>query len=544
MLFVQPSVTAHPSSSKPKELRNAELSAEDAVDREIEAKDGAIRRARNPKMCLHAANGMCDYCMPLEPYDAAYMAQQKIKHMSFHAFLRKCNLEGRSTTARFGSFVHALEEPNYAVTRRCPAHAADAICTKCQPSAIVLQQQPFRMVDHVEFETPALVERFIAYWRRTGYQRFGLLMGRYAPYDEVPLGIKAVVCAIYEPTQDCSVDGFELIAEDPHRAALSALSAHFGLQPVGLIFTDLQPHPDQEGKVLCKRSIDSYFVTGFEMLFSARMQLEHPSACKHSSSGVFGSKFVSVVVSGDAAGDITLFPYQVSNSCTAMVRADIVEATLDPAHLSVCTPANGDAYVPEVFYRFKNEYGASVQKAADPAFPVDYLLVSLTHGFPSQPNALFTTVRHFPPFNRLELDERPSLAALYRFFFVADKKEDGDSAAVCGLAVRHFCNFDLLMFLYDAKLFPEPDLKLLADACQSKNEALLESFVTSESWLSVVMLAEEEQERNAMSASAASASGGEALSDESSFGWNCTHCTFYNSGRNVSGNCEMCGLPK
>jgi nuclear protein localization protein 4 homolog len=41
------------------------------------------------------------------------------------------------------------------------------------------------MVDHVEFESPTLIEDFIGYWRGTGMQRVGILMGRYEGYDGV-----------------------------------------------------------------------------------------------------------------------------------------------------------------------------------------------------------------------------------------------------------------------------------------------------------------------------------------------------------------------
>lgn len=51
------------------------------------------------------------------------------------------------------------------------------------------------------FEDGAIVDLFIEGWRRSGEQRFGYLMGRYMEFTDVPLGIRAVVSAIYEPPQ-------------------------------------------------------------------------------------------------------------------------------------------------------------------------------------------------------------------------------------------------------------------------------------------------------------------------------------------------------
>ena len=56
-------------------------------------------------------------------------------------------------------------------------------------------------MDYIQFENPMLVERFLDYWRKTGNQRIGFLYGRYEHHKDVPLGIRAVVSAIYEPQQ-------------------------------------------------------------------------------------------------------------------------------------------------------------------------------------------------------------------------------------------------------------------------------------------------------------------------------------------------------
>ena len=83
---------------------------------------------------------------------------------------------------------------------------------------------------------------------------------------------------------------------------------------------------------------------------------------------------------GNADHNIDLFSYQVSNTCMSMVRDNIVEATTDPNLMRVMesTAVN---YVPEVFYKQKNEYNVDVKMAAKPTFPVEYLLVTVSTSY-------------------------------------------------------------------------------------------------------------------------------------------------------------------
>jgi len=61
--------------------------------------------------------------------------------------------------------------------------------------------QTYRHVDNIMFENGNLVNRFLEYWRQYTHQRIGFLYGRYEAYDGVPLGVRAVIAAIYEPPQ-------------------------------------------------------------------------------------------------------------------------------------------------------------------------------------------------------------------------------------------------------------------------------------------------------------------------------------------------------
>ncbi|KAI3403671.2 NPL4 [Candida oxycetoniae] len=359
------------------------------VDDKLDLLDGMIQRPIS-SMCRHGAKGMCEYCSPLPPWDESYRKEHAIKHMSYHAYLKQ-QMAKFNKKELASSYIAPLENANFAINLNCnEGHQRypRGICSKCQPSPITLQLQKFRMVDHVEYASHEILDNFINVWRSSGVQRFGYLYGHYEQFEKVPLGIKAVVEAIYEPPQHGELDGLTLQPWEDEKL-VDEVAKKLGIYKVGMVFTDLTDSGKRDGTVLCKRHRDSYFLTNLEIIMAARYQVWNPNITKYSATGEFSSKFVTCVISGGLHGEIEPRSYQVSASAESLVKADIITGSTQPSQIFM-NENNDTRYVPDIQYSKINEYGLEVKKNAKPTFPGEFLLVSLTDSFPLDPQPMFS----------------------------------------------------------------------------------------------------------------------------------------------------------
>ncbi|XP_066982321.1 nuclear protein localization protein 4 homolog isoform X1 [Macrobrachium rosenbergii] len=503
---------------------------EDDVDLTVQKQDGRISRKRNAQLCHHGINSKCIHCTPLDPWDEAYLKEQNIKHLSFHSYLRKI-----TSGVDKGKFI-SLENVDCKIKSGCKDHPPwpKGICSKCQPSAITLNRQSYRHVDNVMFENRNLVERFLNYWRLTGHQRLGFLYGRYEPHMDVPLGIKATVAAVYEPPQESSRDHVKL-SPDPKKEVVDEIAKHLGLKCVGWIFTDLVPLDASKGTVRYLRHADSYFLSAHEVITAAHLQSLHPNPCKISPDGTYGSKFVTVIVTGDKDNQVHMEGYQVSNQCQAVVRDRCLIPTKDAPELAYVRESSAQQYVPDVYFKEKDQYNNEVIRLGRP-LPVEYLLLDCPVSTPNEPVTFFAlNANPFPVANRMiegHLQDFNTLASYLQKF-----SDDQFLEAMS--------DFHVLVFVATMDMLPLREyIGPLLEAIKKKDRKAALDWKRSEHWATVEQLVMASGGGGAVAGSSIDVTGRGATAEPSasSASWTCQHCTFIN--QTASENCDMCHLPR
>uniref|UniRef100_A0AAQ6A536 Nuclear protein localization protein 4 homolog n=1 Tax=Amphiprion ocellaris TaxID=80972 RepID=A0AAQ6A536_AMPOC len=412
------------------------------------------------------------------PFDEDYLnhLDPPVKHMSFHAYLRK--LTGGADKGKFA----ALENISCKIKSGCEGHPPwpEGICTKCQPSAITLNRQKYRHVDNIMFENHTIADRFLDFWRKTGSQRMGYLYGRYTEHKDIPLGIRAEVAAIYEPPQNATQNSLELL-EDPKAAAVDEIAAKLGLCKVGWIFTDLLSEDTRIGTVRYSRNKDSHYLSAEECITAGYFQNKHSNPCRLSRDGHFGSKFVTVVATGGPDNQVHFEGYQVSNQCMALVRDECLLPCKDAPELGYAKESSLEQYVPDVFYKDKDKFGNDVTFLARP-LPVEYLIIDITTTFPKDPQYTFSSTQRFP------IENRDILGETQDFHSLATYLSQCTSASFLDIV----SDFHLLLFLVTNEVMPLRDsIGLLLDAVKTSNEDLAQTWKKSEQWATIEQLCSE-----------------------------------------------------
>lgn len=454
------------------------------VDDVFLKKSGLLKRKRT-KFCLHGEKGMCEYCMPIPLWDSNYVKEKKIKHISFHTYLKSINLNV-VTTNNQNNLI--LEEPNYSINTNCQnGHAPypKGICSRCQTPPITLRLQKFRMVDHVEFSSYEIINNFIESWRNSGCQRFGFMYGKYSIFDEETLRTSAVVEYIYEPPQVSEPDCITLL-EWENESVIEEISEKLGFYRIGMIFTDLVDTGNKNSTVLCKRHKDSFFLTNLEILMIARYQLKYPYSTPYSRSNFFSSNFVTCVVSGGLDGEIIPRCYQVSLEAEALVKYDIISPTLDPS-LMVIKKKDKLLYVPEISYMKTNAYGLEEKTSSKTLFPADFLIVSLLDSVPLNPNPFFNSL--FPIANRLFMGIVQDLLKVYSHFTSCVNPDSPNSELISSidhdLLKKKLPDFQFLSYLFQTSILSDSEFDLLLSFVKTRLEEDYDLLKNSPGWLSL-----------------------------------------------------------
>ncbi|KRZ86871.1 Eukaryotic initiation factor 4A-III [Trichinella sp. T8] len=478
---------------------------EDLVDQILEKQSGVIERKHQSNMCKHGDSKKCSNCLPIHVYDDEFLKEKEVNYLSFHAYLRK---NGFDDNIRSAASIPSLEKVSCQIIPDCRNHLPwpQGICSKCQPNPVTLNHQRYRHVDNVEIENKEIMSNFLSYWYKSHGQRMGFLFGRYEPMTDVPLGIRAVVTVIYEPPQITYTDGIDIL-EDPHDEIVDSLAECLGLKRIGWIFTDFLRDPDDPTLLVNTRNANTYMLSAAECLIAAKYQNKYPNACKYSLDGTFGSKFVTLVLSGGENKMVDFAAYQVSNQGSALVAAECLLPSRSSPNMACVRRSTPTHYVPDVYYMCHDEYNNKIRKTAG-LLPVEYLFVTIPVGLAKEMRYTLTSQeKPFPIENRSSIGSAQNIRVVGEYVKQFEESE----------FLKMISNFHFLVYLLTNTevTFELDDLAELLDAVAKQDSDLAKQWAEN------------------------MPNGGESVEESES--WTCGHCTYLNDHPNA--DCEMCSLP-
>jgi len=383
--------------------------------------------------------------LSINPWDSNYLESKDIKLMSFHSFMRmkKASIQNQKFT-KLSHEVLSMERKK-----------SNQYNISDLPSSFTLARQTYRHVDQVVFENQDIPNNFIEFWRKTNSQRIGFLYGNYLKTEDeemggsskFPLGICAKVKAIYEPKQVNTTNKINF-SDEAEIAIVDRMAKSVGLERVGWIVSDLLA--EKSGTVKHLRHKNSYFLTAQEAITAASFQLQHPNVSRLSETH-FGSKFVTVVCSGDENNQISLTAYQASNQCMDLVKSQIIVPTIDAPELAYVKESNDDIFVPDIYYKDIDEYKNEIKKIARP-MPVEFLVTDMTVTAPKEQKYTYSNKDYnYPIENRAQTGQNQDFLTEFAKYL---KKVAGDGISpgmLISKFVEIFRNFHLLVWLSTAE---------------------------------------------------------------------------------------------
>ncbi|XP_063720668.1 nuclear protein localization protein 4 homolog isoform X3 [Symsagittifera roscoffensis] len=287
-------------------------------------------------------------------------------------------------------------------------------CNKCNPAEVRIEKQVYRHVDNIMFENQLIVERFVRTWRKTGFQRMGYMFGNYRQHETIPNGIRAVVSAIYEPPQRNTEQNIELL-DDVKESQVQQLATQLGMHKIGWIFTDLMA--ERENVIKCTRDNgEGSKLSAEECIMAGELQNRKPRVCEKCKPGVFGSKFVTICVTGDTSNQIHFEGMMVSDQCSALVREGLISALPGSPELAWVSESTEEKPLPGLYFEAVGQDGVHRKYNARP-LPVDHILVSVPAEFPLTQEYTFKVhgKKPFPIEHREEMHEVQDLDTLNKY---------------------------------------------------------------------------------------------------------------------------------